>query len=313
MTNVQASEEIDQSIAAALRLDGRATVRSIAEAVNLPESTTRTRVNALLESGRVSVTAVLHPSVASSTVTAYLRVVLQGSVDVETAASAFPRSYWTAQVVGQPEILTTFDVPSLRDVARLIDEIGQLPFVVDVVPDVALGIYTGLGTPEEAGGDVGLWPEDPGPRLDEFDRQLIHALELDGRASYTALSQETGLSLSQTRRRVMQLIESGTIRIWTIAQAPDPNLARGTLELRVGVKDVLATVERLIRHPGVVSVARMLRSSTLALELSAYDSAQLDALIARLTSEPGIQIVAFERITLLKRRLQDRSLQPASC
>jgi DNA-binding Lrp family transcriptional regulator len=49
--------------------------------------------------------------------------------------------------------------------------------------------------------------------VDEIDQKLILALQQDGRATITELSQLSGLHVSTVSKRVDQLIEGGTIRI----------------------------------------------------------------------------------------------------
>lgn len=151
------SDAVDDLIIAALRSDGRATVRSISKLVGLPETTTRARVNSLLDSGRVSVIAVLHPSVDPSEITLFIRVRMSSGWASQIADSILGGSYWLAEIIGEPEVIATFDVASLSHAARLTDDIARLPFVSMVTTDPVLAIYTGAGTPEETGGEAGLW------------------------------------------------------------------------------------------------------------------------------------------------------------
>lgn len=299
-------DAVDDMIVAALRNDGRATVRSISKLVGLPETTTRARVNGLLESGRVSVIAVLHPSVDPSEITLYIRVRLLSGWASQIADSVLGHSYWLAEVVGEPEVIATFDVTSLSHAARLTDEIAQLPFVSMVTTDPVLGIYTGAGTPDEAGGEAGLWPARDETRLDAQDRQLIRSLQVDGRATYTALARSADLSLSQARRRVLDLIDSGAIRIWTTVQTADHDLARAALDLTVNPKTVMSTVERLVRRPGVVSVSRMSGASALAVDVAAGDASELGQLVGDISAHPDLISVRVQRIRLLRRQLQQR-------
>ncbi|MEU3619530.1 Lrp/AsnC family transcriptional regulator [Streptomyces sp. NPDC006872] len=299
-------DAVDGLIVAALRSDGRATVRSISKLVGLPETTTRARVNSLLESGRVSVIAVLHPSVEPSEITLYIRVRLSSGWASQIADSILGHSYWLAEIIGEPEVIATFDVTSLSHAARLTDEIAQLPFVSMVTTDPVLGVYMGAGTPVETGGEAGLWPALDETRLDAQDRQLIRSLQVDGRATYTALARSAGLSLSQARRRVLDLIDSGTIRIWTTVQTAEHDLARAVLDLTVNPKTVMTTVERLVRRPGVVSVSRMCGTSALALDVAARDAAELGQLVGDISAHSDLISCRVYRIRLLRRQLQQR-------
>ena len=51
--------------------------------------------------------------------------------------------------------------------------------------------------------------------LDRFDRAILHALQLDGRAANSALAQQVNLSESACLRRIRALEESGLIESYT--------------------------------------------------------------------------------------------------
>ena len=49
--------------------------------------------------------------------------------------------------------------------------------------------------------------------IDEIDRELIRALQADGRASYMDLSRLVGLSDAACRQRVMRLLEEEVLSL----------------------------------------------------------------------------------------------------
>ena len=49
--------------------------------------------------------------------------------------------------------------------------------------------------------------------LDDIDRQLIDALQRDGRASYADLAELVGLSPAATRLRVQRLLDAGVVQV----------------------------------------------------------------------------------------------------
>ena len=51
------------------------------------------------------------------------------------------------------------------------------------------------------------------PSLDDIDRQLIGALQKDGRASYADLATLVGLSAPATRMRVQRLLDAGVVQV----------------------------------------------------------------------------------------------------
>jgi Lrp/AsnC family transcriptional regulator, regulator for asnA, asnC and gidA len=51
------------------------------------------------------------------------------------------------------------------------------------------------------------------PRLDDTDKQVLRALQRDGRISYADLGPMVGLSAPAARARVQRLIEAGVVRV----------------------------------------------------------------------------------------------------
>ena len=61
----------------------------------------------------------------------------------------------------------------------------------------------------------------PSRSLSTLDRQLISILQQDGRRAFAAIAREVGVPEKTVRRRVNELVDSGTIQITTVA---DPRL-----------------------------------------------------------------------------------------
>ncbi len=55
--------------------------------------------------------------------------------------------------------------------------------------------------------------ENSPPRLDEVDRGIIAALRKDGRASWSAIAAELGMTEGAIRLRVKRLMESGVLQV----------------------------------------------------------------------------------------------------
>ncbi len=53
--------------------------------------------------------------------------------------------------------------------------------------------------------------------MDRVDRQIIHCLQLNGRASYRLLAEVTGISEQSAARRYRQLVHSDVIRVRAVA------------------------------------------------------------------------------------------------
>ena len=89
--------------------------------------------------------------------------------------------------------------------------------------------------------------------LDPIDRQLIEALQKDGRASYADLAELVGLSPAATRLRVQRLLDAGVVQV-------------------VGVTDPLALGYPVMAALGVQRRAQRARASPTASPASTASS-----------------------------------------
>lgn len=111
--------------------------------------------------------------------------------------------------------------------------------------------------------------------LDPTDRQLVEALQRDGRASYADLSELVGLSPAATRLRVQRLLDAGVVQVVGVT---DP-LALGypvMAALGVGVeRNVRDVADRIAAIDGVIYVVFTSGSFDLLVEVVCEDSARL--------------------------------------
>jgi len=93
--------------------------------------------------------------------------------------------------------------------------------------------------------------------MDKIDREILRALEIDGRCSFTDLGAAVHLSASATAERVRRLLESGAIV--GIHAVVDPAALGCTIEAQIDVKLRPTTsadaFERAIRDVPQVSTA----------------------------------------------------------
>jgi Lrp/AsnC family transcriptional regulator for asnA, asnC and gidA len=72
-----------------------------------------------------------------------------------------------------------------------------------------------------------------GPALDEIDKAIIRALQVDGRMSYAKLGPEVGLSQAAVRQRVQRLTDSGVVQVVAVT---DPLSVGFTVQAMIGVR-----------------------------------------------------------------------------
>src|SRR6187200_999610 len=94
--------------------------------------------------------------------------------------------------------------------------------------------------------------------LDEIDKAIIRALQLDGRAPYSKLGPAVGLSQAAVRQRVQRLIDRGVMQVVAVT---DPAMLGFDVQAMVGVqatgdvRRVAAAVEELPEVEYVVITA----------------------------------------------------------
>jgi Lrp/AsnC family transcriptional regulator for asnA, asnC and gidA len=75
-------------------------------------------------------------------------------------------------------------------------------------------------------------PERAAPALDEIDKAIIRALQVDGRMSYARLGPAVGLSQAAVRQRVQRLTDSGVMQVVAVT---DPLSVGFTVQAMIGI------------------------------------------------------------------------------
>jgi len=73
----------------------------------------------------------------------------------------------------------------------------------------------------------------PAAALDDIDKAIIRALQVDGRMSYAKLGPEVGLSQAAVRQRVQRLTDSGVMQVVAVT---DPLSVGFTVQALIGVR-----------------------------------------------------------------------------
>ena len=131
--------------------------------------------------------------------------------------------------------------------------------------------------------------------MDEIDRNLTVALQLDGSAGLAELAKVAGLSVSATAERVKRLEERGVIRGWRAdldpAQAGCPLLAHVLTAVAPG-RDDTAFRKAMRRQEAVLECHAVTGAWTYLLKLRLADLAALDRFLNDdLRTLPGVQRV----------------------
>lgn len=137
--------------------------------------------------------------------------------------------------------------------------------------------------------------------LDATDKQIIRALQEDGRMAYSKLGPLVGLSPPAARQRVLQLVEHGVMQVVAVT---DPTTLGFEMQAMLGVKavgdlDVVADAVAAIEVVDyvVITTGRF----DLLLEIVCETNANLLATVNRIRSVDGVSDVeVFSYISLVK-------------
>ena len=149
--------------------------------------------------------------------------------------------------------------------------------------------------------------------MDKIDREILRALEIDGRCSFTDLGAAVHLSASATAERVRRLLESGAIV--GIHAVVDPAALGCTIEAQIDVKLRPTTsadaFERAIRDVPQVSTATLVTGSfDYALRVACSDRADLAAVTEQIREHAGAQ-ETYSRIVLREVHLHRAAVKRA--
>ncbi|MDY7105528.1 MAG: Lrp/AsnC family transcriptional regulator [Actinomycetota bacterium] len=147
----------------------------------------------------------------------------------------------------------------------------------------------------------------PGPRhddgavvdLDDTDKAIIRALQVDGRMSYSSLGPEVGLSRAAVRQRVQRLIDHGVMEIVAVT---DPARLGFALQAMVAVSvrgDTRAVAKTLSEWDEIDYLVLVAGRYDLLLEVVCADVADLVELVnGRIRAIP--EVVSTEIFTYLQ-------------
>ena len=117
------------------------------------------------------------------------------------------------------------------------------------------------------------------PRLDETDKQILRALQQDGRVSYADLGPTVGLSAPAARARVQRLIDTGVVRVVGVT---DPIALGLPTMAMLGVRaegDIRAAADTIAAREGVIYVVLTAGAFDLFVEVVCHTPAELLDLI----------------------------------
>lgn len=291
--------ESDLELVAGLRENGRASFEALATRVGLSRKVVRAHVQRLFDEGVLRVVATVAPEYDDIHAIAHLSVTVVGDRREEVARrlAERPETVFVSIVSGHANVVAELRTTDLRRLADVVDDLSADPGIAGVQTLVYADVLKEPHLPPPTDGD---WVA---PQLDEHDHTLIRLLRQDGRASYSDLAGQVGLSAAATRARVRHLLTTGVIRI--VALVNPTTLGRsfmtgfaldlfGPAETTFAAIGKLGTVDFLARTLGHADAIGTLVTATAEDTIAALDE------IAGL---PGVREVrSWTHLRLLQER-----------
>ena len=156
------------------------------------------------------------------------------------------------------------------------------------------------------------------PALDDIDRQVLHALQEDGRISNAELAKGIGLSRAATHARVRKLEQLGVISRYTAIV--DPEAVGFELICLIGVAMALHSQENISRaRAAIAEMPEVLESYHVTgdfdyiLKVAVRNRADLQRFILdRLTPVPGIARINTSLVLGVEKSTTALPLEPRS-
>ncbi len=225
-------DSLDQRIAAALQIDGRAGWQQVARVAGSSESTVARRAQRMFDEGILRVAAISDPVRCGFGYPVLVQLKCDVGEETRVAHALADRAdvRFVALVTGSFDIVMELIVPSPRHLAKvLLQELPKVGGIADTATETVLRNFKmsydwsrdvlGPAGKESGFGPAGITGGAGGAQaLDEVDLRLYDLLVEDGRRSFSELADLAGVSESMARRRVEAMRAGGCLRFATLVE-----------------------------------------------------------------------------------------------
>ncbi|HEX2902447.1 MAG TPA: Lrp/AsnC family transcriptional regulator [Jatrophihabitans sp.] len=307
-------DELDRRIVVELQSDGRSSWTEIAERAGTTVPTVARRAQNLFQRRilRVGVVADIHHAGPAELFLLRIRCNPGQQLAVAEQLATLPSIRFLAITAGGSDLVAEMvcrrdEIPSLR----LITDVQLIKGVLSCESDMVLHTYKVAHDWSRAllAGQVQTAPSqvvhecDPS-HFDKLGLQIVEAMRVDGRASFTSVAETLGANESTVRRRFEAMAEQGCIQVVTIVAAAALGFEFETLvQIEVAPAQIGAVAQELSDYVGVRYLAGTLGSSSLFAELILPTTADMHRFLtdqlAHLEGVRGWQ--AYTELITLKR------------
>jgi DNA-binding Lrp family transcriptional regulator len=209
-------DDVDERLIRALQRDGRASYEALAKTVGLARSTTKARVQRLLEQGGLRLVGAVHPAALGLHQLGHVILEVDGrAAPVAERVAGLAETSFVTTTAGRFAVTAELRTRDLATFSRGLARVQALDGVRSVQAMTYLQIWKDPYFPP---GPL----QSPGPPdeldLDAADHALLERLRVDGRASFADLACVSGLSPGATRARVLRLLDAGVVHVGALVR-----------------------------------------------------------------------------------------------
>ena len=196
-----------------LRRNGRASYSEIARELGTNRDYVASRINPLIEAGKLRIVTGVHPRILGLTTSAHLSIKADGDTQVIIdTLERLDAPVLISAVAGAFQIVVELQLHSLTELRRQIAAIRAIAGI----REINVLLYERILSSFFLGAEPATQSQ-----LDETDIRIVNRLLRDGRANFAEIAQAVSLSVSGCRTRVQRLLESGLVQIGAIKQRSD--------------------------------------------------------------------------------------------
>ncbi|WP_167475765.1 Lrp/AsnC family transcriptional regulator [Nocardia arthritidis] len=143
--------------------------------------------------------------------------------------------------------------------------------------------------------------------LDELDRQLLHALQIDGRAPFSRIAEVLGVSDRTLARRYGRLRGAGVVRVTGVADSAGIGAAEWVVRIKVRANAVAALARALTARPDIAWVSVLSSGTEIACLFRVPGNGP--APLAELARHQQVSDISAQRVLrhLMRRRWHGRT------
>ena len=252
-------DELDINLVRVLRDDPRQSNKKIAQSLEIDEATVQRRVERLVSSGLLKLTALPNLEMFGFPIRVYMLLQVD-HLHMETIKQQLCRTNdlrYVAACIGKADIFTRGDFSSMESTLDFIAKLGKINGISSIdtmhVYKELKRYYLPLETPDS---ETKMVPQINYHSLQPTDFKLILQLQKNAQTPLKQLSETVGLSRSTIHRRIKYLTESGFIKFAAImddlkAGFPEP------FNLRIKTKpdSMMEIADRLCKYDYISLVA----------------------------------------------------------